>query len=48
MALEKKQGPAMAKWIKVGIELNERACQLGNDASCRALVQVEQAFSTGK
>ncbi len=48
VGLEKKKGRAMGKWLKTGLDLNERACQLGNDVSCRELVKIEQALSAAK
>lgn len=47
LGLEKKDRHAMAKWMKAGVELNERACQLGDDASCQALMKIEQALAAG-
>jgi TPR repeat protein len=48
MALEKKESHAMAKLMKAAVQLDERACQLGDDTSCRVLVKVEQAFAGAK
>jgi TPR repeat protein len=39
------KGRAVPKGIKLGIEMLERACQLGHDGSCRELVSIEQLSS---
>ena len=36
---------AIAKGMKLGVELLDRACQLGHDLSCRELVGIEQLSS---
>lgn len=48
MAFEKKDRHALAKLMKVALQLDERACQLGDDSSCRVLVKIEQALAPSK
>jgi TPR repeat protein len=43
-----KKGHASGKLLRVGFELTERACQLGAEDSCKALVEIERALSEDK
>jgi TPR repeat protein len=45
LGLEKKDRHARAKWMKASVELEERACQLGNETSCRLLMKIEQVLT---
>ncbi len=48
LGLEKKDRHVLAKWMKVSFELEERACHLGSDPSCRLLMNIEQTLSAAK
>ncbi len=45
LGLEKKNPHMMDKWVKAGVALCERGCQLGDDTACRELVKLEQSLS---